>query len=112
MVESLRLDYKVNGVRPYPENGDAYGYIKFQTNDVDNIEIPFGELLGGSNTDGYPCTLNGFTGARNGEMIPEWFVGKKNVVEPIAGAELHQVVNGVDKIIARFIKGHFVIESK
>ncbi len=107
VVESLRLDYKVNGVRPYPENGDAYGYIKFQTNDVDNIEIPFGELLGGSNTDGYPCTLNGFTGARNGEMIPEWFVGKKNAVEPIEGAELHQVINGVDTIIGIYEEGHF-----
>ncbi len=108
MVESQRLDYKVNGVRPYPENGDAYGYIKFQTNDVDNLEIPFGELLGGSNTDGYPCTLNGFTGAGNGEMIPEWFVERENAVEPIDGAELHQVVDGVDKIIAIYKDDHFI----
>ena len=40
------------------------------------------------NTDGPPCTLNGFTGARNGKIIPEWnFSGR---TEPKNGAELYK----------------------
>ena len=32
VVESSRLDYVTgDGVRPYPEGGDTYGYIKFKT---------------------------------------------------------------------------------
>ena len=75
VVESSRLDYTINSdIRPYPEGGNAYGYIKFMTDDVDRIGIPYGTEFGGGNTDPAPCTRNGFTGARNGEVIPEWTV--------------------------------------
>ncbi len=36
------------------------------------ITIPYGDKFGGSNTDGPPCTLNGFTGSRNGITVPEY----------------------------------------
>ena len=73
VVESSRLDYVTgDGVRPYPEGGDTYAYIKFKTTDAEKIKTPHGEIFGGTNTDGPPCTLNGFTGARNGQIIPEW----------------------------------------
>lgn len=63
--------------------------------------------MGGINTDAPPCTLNGFTGARNGEIIAEWYVDGNNRLKLIAGAELHKVVNGVDTIIAIFKEGYF-----
>lgn len=106
VVESSRLDYVTEtGIRPYPEGGDAYGYIKFTTEDVNRIEIPYGKVFGGKNTDTLPCTLNGFTGARNGEIIPEWTASKR--LTPDYGSELHKVVNGTDSIIGVFDGEHF-----
>ena len=106
VVESSRLDYTINSdIRPYPEGGNAYGYIKFMTDDVDRIGIPYGTEFGGGNTDPAPCTRNGFTGARNGEVIPEWTVDGN--LEPIEGAELHRVIDSEDSILAIFDGEHF-----
>ena len=53
VVESSRLDYVTgDGVRPYPEGGDTYAYIKFKTTDAEKIKTPYGEIFGGTNTDG------------------------------------------------------------
>lgn len=65
------------------------------------------KFSGGTNTDGAPCTLNGFTGARNREILPEWKVTNKNGVNLRQGAELHKVVDGVDTLIGIFIDGKF-----
>ncbi len=108
VVESSRLDYVTgDGVRPYPEGGDTYAYIKFKTTDAEKIKTPYGEIFGGTNTDGPPCTLNGFTGARNGQIIPEWSLSGE-YVKPKKGAELHKVVNGKDTVVAIFDGKHFV----
>ena len=108
VVESSRLDYVTgDGVRPYPEGGDTYAYIKFKTTDAEKIKTPYGEIFGGTNTDGLPCTLNGFTGARNGQIIPEWSLSGE-YVKPKKGAELHKVVNGKDTVVAIFDGKHFV----
>ena len=108
VVESSRLDYVTgDGVRPYPEGGDTYAYIKFKTTDAEKIKTPYGEIFGGTNTDGPPCTLNGFTGARNGPIIPEWSLSGE-YVKPKKGAELHKVVNGKDTVVAIFDGKHFV----
>ena len=108
VVESSRLDYVTgDGVRPYPEGGDTYAYIKFKTTDAEKIKTPHGEIFGGTNTDGPPCTLNGFTGARNGQIIPEWSLSGE-YVKPKKGAELHKVVNGKDTVVAIFDGKHFV----
>lgn len=110
VVEASRLDYTTNnGIRPYPEDGNAYGYIKFKTDDIERIGIPYGKEFGGTNTDSYPCTLNGFTGARNGEIVPEFVVDGS--VKPVVGAELHIVVDGKDKIVAIF-NGEYFERSK
>lgn len=107
VVESSRLDYVTgDGVRPYPEGGDTYGYIKFKTEEIDKISIPYGKDFGGMNTDGPPCTLNGFTAARNGEVVPEWTLDAR--ITPNEGAELHKVVNGKDTVVAIFDGEHFV----
>ena len=107
VVESSRLDYVTgDGVRSYPEGGDTYGYIKFKTEEIDKISIPYGKDFGGMNTDGLPCTLNGFTAARNGEVVPEWTLDAR--ITPNEGAELHKVVNGKDTVVAIFDGEHFV----
>ena len=106
VVESSRLDYVTgDGVRPYPEGGDTYGYIKFKTKRTNKIEIPYGKVLGGTNVDGPPCTLNGFTGARNGAIVPEWELSVR--VKPNKGAELHKVINEKDTVVAIFDGKHF-----
>ena len=80
MVESSRLDYVTgDGVRSYPE--------------------------GGTNVDGPPCTLNGFIGARNGAIVPEWELSVR--VKPNKGAELHKVINEKDTVVAIFDGKHF-----
>lgn len=105
-MESSRLDYITSsGSRPYPEGGNAYGYIRFMTDDEDRIEILCGKEFGGINTDTAPCTRNGFTGARNGEIVPEWTVNGN--LEPIEGAELHRVIDSEDSIVAIFDGEHF-----
>ena len=65
----------------------------------------YGKAFGGTNTDSAPCTLNGFTGARNGEIIPEWIVNGS--LEPIEGAELHEVIGTKDSIVAVFDGKYF-----
>ena len=56
VVESSRLDYTINSdIRPYPEGGNAYGYIKFMTDDVDRIGIPYGTEFGGGKYR--PCPM-------------------------------------------------------
>jgi hypothetical protein len=107
VVESSRLDYvNSDGIRPYPEGGNEYGYIKFATSEADEISIPYGEKFGGTNTDLPPCTLNGFTAARNGEIVPEWTLNKR--ITPNVVSELHNVVDGTDTIIGIFDGTNFV----
>src|SRR5690625_4397820 len=101
IVESLRLDYvSWDGSRPYPKDGESYAMIRFKTNKVDEIEIPYGERLGGTNTDGPPCTLNGFTGARNGQIVTGRAFG--NIRNPQHGVELYKIVQGEEKLIGIF----------
>ena len=45
------------------------------------------------------------SGARNGEVIPEWTVDGN--LEPIEGAELHRVIDSEDSIVAIFDGEHF-----
>ena len=102
-VESLRLDYlDWDGNRPFPDGGSAYGIIKFKTDMVDSdfLSIPYGEKLGGENTDGPPCTLNGFTASRNDRVVPEFkFNGR---YFPQDGAELYRVNEGKETLVAVF----------
>ena len=106
VVETSRLDYTNGaGVRPFPEDGNSYGYISFTADNPDVVEIPFGPELGGTNTDGYPCTQNAFTGSRNTRVVPEWKTTSPLKIHP--GAELHRVVNGVDEIVGIFKNGYF-----
>lgn len=69
---------------------------------------------GGTNTDGAPCTGNGFLGSTNDEIIPEWKL--KNLKEdgedlpgmkPKPGAEVHEVIDGQDYIVGVFRNNKF-----
>ena len=99
VVESSRLEYvTASGHRPYPEDGDTYGMIRFKSSEIDNLDIPYGERFGGYNKDGAPCTQNGFTGGRNDSVVPEYRF--KDYNPPQDGAELYKVVNGKEELVA------------
>ncbi|MGG3573625.1 T7SS effector LXG polymorphic toxin [Bacillus gobiensis] len=103
VVESFRLDYSFpDGTRPFPADGDSYGMIRFKTKEIDEIEIPYGERFSGTNTDGPPCTQNGFTGSRNGEIVPEWKFTSGQRFSPEDGAELYKVSAGEEKLLGVF----------
>ncbi|WP_262417722.1 T7SS effector LXG polymorphic toxin [Bacillus sp. YC2] len=107
VVESSRLDYAFpDGTRPYPEGGDSYAMIRFKTSNPEEIEIPYGKQFGGSNNDGPPCTQNGFTGARNGQIIPEWVFTRR--LKPKAGSELYTVINGQEQLVGIFDGKKFI----
>ncbi|MGG0658417.1 pre-toxin TG domain-containing protein [Rummeliibacillus pycnus] len=113
--ESMRLDYsyyddyKEQIVRPYPEDGNAYGYIEFKAKksksfSEKSLEIPYGNNMNnpyrGWEENGWPWTGNGFTSSRNGEVIPEWVFN--DFIELAEGAKLHRVINGKDEVISVF----------
>ena len=95
IIESLRLDYPNT---PFTNEG-SYGVIRYKTPEPKNLEIPYGERFGGTNTDGLPCTLNGFSGCRNGEIVPEF---KAVRGYPMDGAKLYQVTDGIEELRATF----------
>ncbi|RIJ63575.1 hypothetical protein [Rummeliibacillus sp. POC4] len=113
--ESMRLDYsyyddfKEQIVRPYPEDGNAYGYIEFKAKNTESLspeilEIPYGVSMNhpfsGWKYNEWPWTGNGFTSSRNGEVIPEWTANKEIIIKK--GAKLHRVIDGRDEVIAIF----------
>lgn len=113
--ESMRLDYSYYDdytekvVKPYPENGDSYGYIEFKAKNPgmlssEHLEIPYGHKMekpySGWEYNEWPWTGNGFTASRNDEVIPEWTLNK--FIDLREGAKLHKVVNGKDEVIAIF----------
>ena len=107
VVETSRLDYTTrDGSRPYPEGGNSYAMIRFKTSKVEEIDLPYAERFGGTNTDGPPCTLNGFTGARNGRIVPEWTFN--GYYKPQNGAELYKVINGEEILIGNYKNGRFI----
>ncbi|MGJ8729587.1 hypothetical protein ACRW9N_03855, partial [Listeria aquatica] len=107
VVESSHLDYTTwDGKRPFPEDGNTYGKLEFRTDKVGDIEIPYGERYGGTNIDDPPCTYNGFTASRNGEVVPEWKFNGYNY--PKEGAKLYKVINGKEKLVGIFDGERFV----
>ncbi|WP_271002434.1 hypothetical protein [Listeria seeligeri] len=65
-----------------------------------DIEVSYDERFRGGNTDGPPCTLNGFTGSRNGEVVPEWLFEKRHL--PNDGAKLFRVKDCIEKLVGIF----------
>ena len=73
IFETFRLDY--DNI-PYHSTDKSYWKIEFKTIPDDlkkiNLDNTYGKEFGGMNEDINPCTRNGFTGAKNGKVIPEW----------------------------------------
>lgn len=102
LLESLRLDYlDWNGNRPFPDDGDTYGVIRFKTDEIDEINVPFGAKFDVENPikDGPPCTQNGFLGGRNNTVVPEF---RFNEYFSPTEAELYITVNGKEKLIGYY----------
>lgn len=87
IYDSLRLDYPSTVYNPSID--DALGVIRFKTTESSEIQIPYGEEMGGSITDAPPFKGNGFTSATNGQVIPEFKCGSYLNVED--GAELYEI---------------------
>ena len=72
IFETFRLDY--DNI-PYHSTDKSYWKIEFKTIPDDlkkiNLDNTYGKEFGGLNEDINPCTRNGFTGAKNGKVIPE-----------------------------------------
>lgn len=66
----LRLDYPNSKYNPQKDT--ILGTIEFSTPDVSMIKTPYGPEMGGTETDPPPFTGNGFTKAKNGQVIPEY----------------------------------------
>ncbi|WP_434777188.1 hypothetical protein [Neisseria sp. Ec49-e6-T10] len=98
VVETLQLDYDAT---PFIESKNSYGLIKFKVQKPDTVDIPYSKVLGGAEDIKAPCTGNGFTATRNGDVIPEW---KAAYDLPQDGAELYRVVDGKEELIARYIE--------
>lgn len=84
--------------------------IKFKTSHIDDIDIPYGERLGGSNNDGPTCTQNGFPGVGNGRVLPEWKFN--SFYKPQNGAKLFEVINGEENLVAIYRNGRFISVNK
>ncbi|MGJ8731315.1 hypothetical protein ACRW9N_12710, partial [Listeria aquatica] len=50
--------------------------------------------------DDPPCTYNGFTASRNGEVVPEWKFRDRQF--PNNGAKLYKVINNEQKLVGIF----------
>lgn len=102
MYESLRLDYtKADGTQAFkPEEDEFLGVIKFKTPEIEKAAIPFRDKKDSeANDPDNPFTGNGFTGAKNGDIIPEYqfseYVGMED------GAELYKVYkDGRQELVA------------
>lgn len=89
-----------------PGIGDSYGYIKFKTDHVERLSNLSGKKVDVLDADKAPCILKGFTEIKIGDVMG-YFIGGDKCLKPIDGAELHEVVNGTDRVIAVFREGHF-----
>ena len=104
--DAVRLDYTYldnNGklVIPYPEGGNAYGYIDFIISMDDFIDIPYAESYGGAYQNGQPYSGNGFLLTKQDANIPEYIINKNIYPEGVAPqqGEIHLVVGEEDVIV-------------
>ena len=93
-----------------------YGVIRFKTDSVDKIDIPYGPTMervgakapaGGFDTSPDPFTGHGFTKDMNDNIIPEYTM---QYLKPNEGAELYRVNSetGIEELIAKYVDGKFV----
>lgn len=82
----LRLDYAGTKFKP---DGAGYAVIRFYSNDLNNLVIPYGPALGGNVTDTPPFGGGGFTTSKLGYGgTPEYKFD--SYYAPVEGAELYE----------------------
>ena len=100
MIESLRLDYPNTR---FTNSEGAYGLIRYQTSKPEGISIPYKKELGGEHVAEPPFMGNGFTGSRDGHIVPEFYSHSTKLDEfMLDGAELIRVENGVEKVVGEY----------
>ena len=115
VYEALRLDY--NGSSFNPDIDDYYGVIRFKTDEINQVGVPYGpsmeKVMTKPNNIDFdpspdPFSGNGFTKDLNGNIIPEYKVNGR--IEPIDGAEIYKVnsVTGVEELVGVFKRGKFI----
>lgn len=111
MRNALALDYvTADGVEPFPLGGDSYGYIEFTTNDLLNIDVPYGGVYGGTYSYAPPFTGNGFLASHGDFIVPEYIVRDGTSLTPINGATIHAVIDNEDVVVAVFQNGHWIYQ--
>ena len=110
IVDNLRLDYKSeDGSTPFVNDpNDHLGQIRFKTTKAETIEIPYGnnrigdaEPFGGTEHTDKPFTGNGFAGALNHNVIPEYKVPEGQLLPVNDGAELYKIYrDGREELVA------------
>ena len=99
IYNSLRLDYVGSAFNPITD--DCVGVIRFKTNDYIDIEIPYSPAMGGNTIEKPPFRGNGFTGAANGQVVPEFKVTASKSLTLKDGAELYMITkDGTEKLLA------------
>lgn len=93
--ECLRLDYENSEF--LPEKDDSLYLIRFKTDEVDNIYIPYNIRLGGNRNFKPPTSGNGFTSARNNEIVPEYRFSQE--VTPFYGAEIYEITKDGEEFL-------------
>lgn len=84
---SLRLDYPNTQFKP--DVDDSIGVIRYTTDEVSEISIPYGVEMGGTEVAAQPFTGNGFTKSTNGQIVPEFKCD--SYLEVADGAQLYEV---------------------
>ena len=105
--DSLRLDYPNS---PYNRVSDiSIGVIRYTSNEISKILIPYNLDMGGNVTGAPPFTGNGFTAAINGQIIPEYQCSSTVVLSD--GAQLYEVGrDGVETLrgVYSAVEGRFI----
>jgi len=96
---SLRLDY--SGTKFNLKKDKSMGVIRFKSNDSSRLNIPYTKEMGGSTIIQPPGTGNGFTAAKNGNILPEYVFPDKNM-SLLDGAEIYEI-NQYGKEILRAV---------
>ena len=108
IYNSLRLDYP-NTAYDFVAD-DSLAVIRYNTEEVSKIGIPYSSEFGGSEIGQPPFTGNGFTKATNGQIIPEFKC--EDYIDVIDGAQLIEISkDGTEKIIAIYseLQGKFIL---
>lgn len=99
IYESLRLDYPNTAYNV--DTDEALAVIRFKTDSVGDLEIPYGHEMGGNVNADQPFTGNGFTKSTNGMVVPEYKLS--NYVDMKDGAELILIgKNGEEQVVGVF----------